>query len=720
MSQFTTESMSRLILAGTREQLPTTVRVVADLRAVHINDYVGNDEGLTLGKPEDDSDEVSRRLTRIRGCASMIEAQRQTELFGAPEVRRTLADSIDGLVEDSVARFEKIDANRAEIGQIEETLSVLQQLSPLSLELELMGGYDSVSSYVGTVRSLVKTRTSIKTMGGRIMFIGSEIGKQGVVAVFCRNEDADEVHALLGQHEFQPISIPEGEGLPSVMIDSLAERKEALSTEIADLESEAESWAAENGGMVFGGIELLERDLTIHTTPVRVAVSEHAFVMDGWVMTRSAEEVSGALSSVCTYVEVEDYVAPAHHGHHHDGEVEMPPIAFAPRNHAHSFEMLTDVMGRPEYGRIDPTMFMLITYPLFFGMILGDMAYGLAVVGMGTFMWRRFPLDETMRNASKFMLAIGMSTVLFGYLYGEFAGFEFLPHMDEVYTTAAACADHHGTWDHGHCWVEGHAPSWVSWMTALYPSQGMIHYELHSYFGIVLAYPFHRVTANLEHLILLTIYMGVAHIMLGLILGFRDIVKAHGWVDAMFEKGSWMFLLVGGFLFSYAFLVKPGHTDPEYVALLDNLFNIGLGLVGIGVLMVMVLLYHYEKMGVVGIPLAILESLGLLPKVVSYVRIFAVGVVGVKIAATGNEMLYEGLAHTLSDLSHAGTIDLILIPVILVAWLGVQIFALVLGVFSPNIHTVRLHFVEWMMQFYEGSGLPFKPFGFKPGRVEIE
>jgi vacuolar-type H+-ATPase subunit I/STV1 len=47
-------------------------------------------------------------------------------------------------------------------------------------------------------------------------------------------------------------------------------------------------------------------------------------------------------------------------------------------------------------------------------------------------------------------------------------------------------------------------------------------------------------------------------------------------------------------------------------------------------------------MGVIGIPLGVLESLGMLPKVVSYVRLFAVGVVGVKIAATGNEMIYEG------------------------------------------------------------------------------
>ena len=54
------------------------------------------------------------------------------------------------------------------------------------------------------------------------------------------------------------------------------------------------------------------------------------------------------------------------------------------------------------------------------------------------------------------------------------------------------------------------------------------------------------------------------------------------------------------------------------------------------------------------------------------------------------------------------------------AWLGVQIFAWVLGLFSPNIHTARLHLVEWMKQFYEAVGDEFKPFGFTARVVEVE
>ena len=51
------------------------------------------------------------------------------------------------------------------------------------------------------------------------------------------------------------------------------------------------------------------------------------------------------------------------------------------------------------------------------------------------------------------------------------------------------------------------------------------------------------------------------------------------------------------------------------------------------------------------------------------VRLTAVGVVGVKIAATGNEMIYEVMAHTLADLSHASTTDIILVPVMFIGWI---------------------------------------------------
>ena len=56
----------------------------------------------------------------------------------------------------------------------------------------------------------------------------------------------------------------------------------------------------------------------------------------------------------------------------------------------------------------------------------------------------------------------------------------------------------------------------------------------------------------------------------------------------------------------------------------------------------------------------------------------------------------------------------------LIGWFSVQIFAWVLGVFSPNIHAARLHFVEWMRQFYTASGRAFAPLGGRSQFVEVD
>ena len=722
MSQLTPEDMSRLVVAGTKNQLKTTIDVLAGLSLVHINDYSSDDEEMSMGTPSGSSEVISRRLTKMRGAAANVQAPSQAELMSAPEVRRNLSGDIDDLVGNALSLNDEMEALETESAQIGEELGVLALIAPLSLEMELMSGYESVTQFIGTVSSLSKARPALASLGDSAIHMSSEVSKKSVVAVFCRNEQADSIQKMLSEHDFQAISIPESDGLPSNRISELNERKSEIEARIEALQNELSEWSDSNSGMLFGGMELLERDLQLATAPVRVAVSDHAFVLDGWISSAAEEEVKTALAGVSTHVDIERYKPPAHssHGHHHEEQKkDMPPIEFSPRNYSKPFEMVTDVMGRPAYGKVDPTFFMFLTYPIFFGMILGDMAYGLSVMALAAFIWRKFPLDETMSNVAGFLFTIGTSTLIFGYIYGEFAGFEFLPHghcdidgiIGVAQCEAAYLAD--GV-THGHYhWEEGHAPWWVAWMANLYPNGGEFFWVWEGPLNLTLAYPFHRVSTNLENLMLLSIYIGVVHIFIGLMIGFRDVYKTHGLVDAIFEKGSWMVLLTGGFASAYEFL-KNG---AEFGAI----STISLAVTGIGVLMVIVLLAHFEKMGW-GIALLMgpLESVGLLPKVVSYVRLFAVGVVGVKIAATGNEMIYEGMAHTLSDLSHASTMDIVLIPIMFIGWILVQLFALVLGIFSPNIHTVRLHFVEWMMQFYEGSGLPFKAFGFKPDKVEVE
>ena len=714
MSQVHTLQMGRLVAAGSLGRLSEAIDSLAKLEAIHIVDYDDSEEGFSLGKPGTMSEKVSRDLIKARAAKSVTKASPPSRPMGAEDIRNRLEGQFQEEIETVLEISSKIDDLEAVLGSLQEQEDSLARLEPLGIDLDLLSGYDSLVTFVGEVSDIAAAREA--SSSGLII---ESRNQDGMVAIFLKKDQAEHLEVSLGPIGFQQSPIPQGSGSVAVLLEKIRAEKERTIDEVTLLKESLNSWTESSGEALVCGLEVLERDHEILTAPVRVAVSDHAFVVDGWLEMRKADEVKKTMEESCLYIEITPFEMEAgggghsHSDHHHSQQ--MPPISYQDRSSSRPMELLTDAVGRPAYGKLDPTVFMLITYPLFFGMMLGDMAYGLATIALGSFLILRSGTNEMIMLGGKFLTYIGLGTLFFGYIYGEFAGFEFLPHIETKYTTEAACSY---SWHDGHCFKDaymlekGDLPSWVSWMTALYPNDGRIHYETPMVFGASLTYPFHRVTpvadgGNLEDLILLTIYLGVIHIFVGLAIGFRDILlygNGHGGfglVCAFFEKGTWMLLLAGGFLFAYGYIGPGG----------DQMRDGGAIIAGMSVLMLMWTLYRYHGVPFpINIGLAPIEAVGMMPSVISYVRLFAVGAVGVKIAESANMNLFTKIDFG----------DPLIAIFILIGWLLGQIFALVLGLFSPNIHAARLHFVEWMRQYYDSSGEAFDPFGRKSKFVEGE
>ena len=694
MSQINTQQMGRLLAAGSKDMIDGVIDTLAELNALHFIEYDGSDDGFSLGTPKEEAETVGKSLSKLRSAASLVDVSGPQKPVSASKVRSDLDGSLPGAVESLLEKSTQLDTVENRLSSLSEEADVLELLSSLTLDVELLFGYSELSSFVGTVTDL---DVSGKITSDSLFFNGLS-NKTKVIAVFVRNSDSNDTQSLLNESGFQAINVPTNlQGSPKQLLTGMNEQITVLKAEKSSLSMEIDSWTSEFGSSLVCGLELLEREHDILTAPVKVAVSEHAFFIDGWIEMSRSEEIQSALSESCLYTEVSPFVMKAGgggHGHSdHSHHQEMPPISYQNRKISKPMELLTDAVGRPAYGRIDPTLFMFVTYPIFFGMMLGDMAYGLITISLGALIMSRAGSNEMMNLGGKFLIYIGIGTFGFGYLYAEFAGWEIIhPHhhnpaeaLSFLYPDAALSSSHNY-----HAW----------------------HKTLP--FGIELAYPFHRVTTNLEDLIILTIYLGFIHIIFGRLIGFRDVLfygTDHGHVGllaAFFEHGVWIVLLIGGFMFSYGYL---GPDDAESMMLPGAMIALS------AVVLLIWTLYNYH-----GIPLAIslilapIEAIGMMPSVISYVRLFAVGIVGVKIAETGN-MLWDPMKDTLAD---TGSMDILLFPVFFVGWLLVQLFAWGLGVFSPNIHAARLHFVEWMRQYYDSSGEVFLPFGFRTRHVEVE
>jgi V/A-type H+-transporting ATPase subunit I len=86
------------------------------------------------------------------------------------------------------------------------------------------------------------------------------------------------------------------------------------------------------------------------------------------------------------------------------------------------FEPLLGLFALPRYGGFDPSPLMALFFPLFFGMILGDVAYGFILLILMLYLRRRFKSRPTLRSLAE-VLSMGAGwTIVFGFLYGEFLG----------------------------------------------------------------------------------------------------------------------------------------------------------------------------------------------------------------------------------------------------------------------------------------------------------
>ncbi len=319
---------------------------------------------------------------------------------------------------------------------------------------------------------------------------------------------------------------------------------------------------------------------------------------------------------------------------------DNPPIKLENNWFVRQFEVLTDMYGRPGYDGFDPTPFISVFFLLFFAFCMGDCGYGLILIVIGLLLKK----VDSFKDMAPLVVLLGIGTTVIGFLFHTFFSMDI------------------STWD------------------IFAPIKGVfLPAKIAGYDGTMV----------------LALIVGVVHLCLAMCVKTYQETRNKGFVNALGTWG-WTLLIVGGII--VAALAFAGVMDKD----LTKWVVIVLGVVsalGIFVFNDM----KRNKLANVGVGLwnTYNTATGLLGDVLSYLRLYALGLAGSMLGMAFNNIA----TMVLGDGSKAS----LWIPFVLIVLIGhtLNIAMAALGAF---VHPLRLNFLEFFKNSgYEAVGRNFNP-----------
>jgi V/A-type H+-transporting ATPase subunit I len=316
---------------------------------------------------------------------------------------------------------------------------------------------------------------------------------------------------------------------------------------------------------------------------------------------------------------------------------DNPPIKLKNNKFVSMFEMLTDMYGRPKYDEFDPTVFISIFFMLFFAFCMGDAGYGLVLI------LASLGLKKVLGKIAPLGVTLGIATTVVGLLFHTFFSVDML------------------TWS----WL----PEGIK--KCMLPSQ----------------------IAGYDGTMVLALLVGIVHICLAMIVKTYQSTKVKGFANSLGTWG-WTLLIVGGVIVGGLALM----------GVIDNALTKWIIIV-IGCLSALGIFFlnDLHRNPLLNFGSGLWETYntvtGLLGDVLSYLRLYALGLAGAKLGEAFNAIGVQALGD--------GGVNWVFFILIVVVGHVLNVAMCVLGAF---VHPLRLNFLEFFKNSgYEGSGRRYNP-----------
>lgn len=632
------QRMKRIQVVGPRKELSRVVDLLYDTGTVHLenaSEEISHREIQLTPVRMEVAQTIADILGKIRAIFSTLppiaddpgrqaaveaalEKQNYDQIIGrAKEVIRELETT----TRDLAARKSELTLSVTALDRYAKVLSIIQ---PVEKELPMLEGFEVTILLIqkehAEVIDIIKKEIAAIT-SNHFEMISTSVDDEtlATIMVFGKRHSED-VHGFIYSVNVNEVRLPkEYTGKPFFEMFALIEEQKAKNTrEIAEIDRRLATLSSvwyQELSVLNRHIEDLHEEVGAYAN---FGLSEYTFVIMGWIPKKHLRRTEKALQETFGgRVVVRELGVTG-------DDMKLAPVWYDNPAWVKPFEFVMKLASLPKYQEIDPSPLLAVFFPIFFGLMVGDIGYGVIILAIGLFVRHKYSAIPFAQSLAGMMIISTVPAIIFGVFFGEFFG-----NFGEM--------------------------------------MGWIH-PVH-----VLGVTWNRAEAIIPMLIL-AIAIGVVHVFLGLSLGIRN-----------------------------AIILKSRHHLAERAGMILAISAIILGLVAASGTGPQELLYGAAALMIVGLPLILygagpfgaIEVMSTVGNILSYARLMAIGMASVILAIVANEL--------------AGAFGIAIIGIFVAV--SLHTLNVALAMFSPSIHSIRLHLVEFFSKFYEGGGVEYRPFG---------
>ena len=325
----------------------------------------------------------------------------------------------DSIVADIDLLSDKKEAVRAQLREAKRNYSVASHFSGLDVEIGEVLKLKYMKARFGKLPKDSMSKLSLYKNNQYVDFLVCTEDRTHCWGVYFTPADqAEKIDRIFEGLYFEPVELVGGNETPEQRIEIYKEQIPALEQELKEAQEKIDRYLKDNEEMISRCLSKLEEIVLYMGIRSKALQHGNSFIIVGWVPSENAGEIKKRLTKIRS-VELD----------FSDAKKELdkrPPVKLKNVFFAKPFEFYTEMYGVPKYNEVDPTTFVAITYIIIFGIMFADLGQGFILSIVGWLMWKIRKM-----KIGKILLPCGISSMVFGSLFGSVFGFEHL--LDPMY-----------------------------------------------------------------------------------------------------------------------------------------------------------------------------------------------------------------------------------------------------------------------------------------------